>query len=452
MRHGLERLFCILVISVLSVGFSQSVDEWYQPGDYEGRTLNVVISASKTANSLGEVYNELTASFEDATGATVNLIPVPENQMYNQVRLSLLSGACPYDMMETGAGGAKDYGLSGFLEPLPTPPDIDDFFEGDVNQYSIDNELYGMPLYSDTNLLYWRTDLFEEAGLDPNRPPQTYDEFREYAQRLTVDANGKRADEEGFDPNNVEVWGSAFKGSQNLASTWEWYNYLYAWGGDVFDEDYNITVNEPAAVDSLKWVVDNYREYGIYPPGILNFDYTEFQTLFLEGKIAMAINWPYMYEVVQDPESSKVVGKVAVGRKPMQVTHGGNVGGWSMNVFKDCPNQDIAVDFAKWFARPEAARMYAGVGIVPVRKSVLSEVAAEEGQPWQAIQENLVDGQMVSALATGESWMPIEQVLQVAIQRSLTGEATPQQALDQAAEEIAGILDENGFYTDVLGR
>lgn len=452
MRHSLERLFCILVISVLSVGFSQSVDEWYQPGDYEGRTLNVVINAGRTTEPLGEVYNELTASFEDATGATVNLIPIPENQMYNQVRLSLLSGACPYDMMETGAGGAKDYGLSGFLAPLPTPPDIDDFFEGDVNQYSIDGELYGMPLYSDTNLLYWRTDLFEEAGLDPNRPPQTYDEFREYAQRLTVDANGKRADEEGFDPNNVEVWGSAFKGSQNLASTWEWYNYLYAWGGDVFDEDYNITVNEPAAVDSLQWVVDNYREYGIYPLGILTFDYTEFQTLFLEGKIAMAINWPYMYELVQDPESSKVVGKVAVGRKPMQVTHGGNIGGWSMNVFKDCPNQDIAVDFAKWFARPEATRMYAGVGNVPVRKSVLSEVAAGEGQPWQAIQENLVDGQMVSALATGESWMPIEQVLQVAIQRSFTGEATPQQALDQAAEEIAGILDDNGFYTDVLGR
>lgn len=452
MRIPIGRVLLIVTAVAASVGFAQSADDWYLPGDYEGRTLDVVINASKTTQPIGDVYNLLAASFAEATGATVNLIPIPENQMYNQVRLSLLSGQCTYDMMETGAGGAKDYGLSGFLAPLPTPPDIGDFFEGDVDQYSIDGVLYGMPLYSDTNLIFWRTDLFEEAGFDPTRPPQTYTEFREYAKRLTVDTNGRRADEEGFDPNNIAVYGSAFKGSQNLASTWEWYNYLYAWGGAVFDGEYNVTVNEPAAVESLQWVVDNYREHNIYPSDIVSYDYSEFHTLFLEGRMAMAINWPYMYELAQDPEMSKVVGNVAVGRKPMQETHGGNIGGWSMNVFAGCPNQDIATDFAKWFARPEAARMYADVGIVPIRKSVLGQVADEEGQPWHAIQENLVDGQMVQALATGESWLPIEQVLQIAIQRSLIGEVTPQEALDRAAEQIEEILTDNGFYTDVLGR
>lgn len=449
----MNRLYrlCLMGVVVLQIALAQDAAEWYTPGKHDGVTLNVVINASHTTPPQDKIYEELRTSFEAATGATLNFVAIPENEMYNKVRLSLLSGQCTYDAMETGAGGAKDYGLSGFLSPLPTPPDVADMFEGDVNQYSINGELYGMPMYSDTNILFWRTDLFEAAGLDPSKPPTTYEEFRDYAMKLTTDVNGKHPGEEGFDPDNVAVYGSAFKGTQGLASTWEWYNYLYAFDGEVFDGDYNVIVDQQPAIDSLQWVVDNYKA-GIYPPDTITFDYSEFHTLFIQGKVAMAINWPYMYGLVQDPAQSQVVDKVAIGRKPQGVRHGGNIGGWSFNVFKDCPNQEAAIDLAKWFARPEASEMYADASLVPVRKSVLDARAKEEGQPWTAILENMGDGQMVSALATGESWMPIENALQVAIQKSLIGEVTPAEALAEAAEEIRTILDDNGFYTDILGR
>jgi multiple sugar transport system substrate-binding protein len=452
--------WCFIFLSALSIlgavivqsAFAQDASAWYQPGKHEGVTLNVVLNASHANAPYDEIYGQLKTQFEELTGATITFVPISENEMYTKVRLALLAGQCTYDAMETGAGGAKDYGLSGFLAPLPTPPDVADMFEGDVNQYSVDGELYGMPMFADTNILFWRTDLFEEAGLDPNQPPTTYQEFRDYAIKLTKDANGKSPGDEGFDPNNVVVWGAAFKGSQKLASTWEWYNYLYAFDGEVFDKDYNVIVDQQPAIDSLQWVVDNFRKYNIYPPDTINFDYSEFHTLFTEGKVAMAINWPYMWGLVQDPEQSKVVDKVAIGRKPEGVRHGGNIGGWSFNVFKDCPNQAAAIDLAKWMASPEAGQLYAGVSLVPVRKSILEAKAAEEGQPWQAIAENLQDGQMVSALATGESWMPIENALQVAIQKSLIGDMEPADALKEAAVEIRQILDDNGFYTDILGR
>ncbi len=428
---------------------AQSGNAWYQPAKYSGVTLNVVINASHVAEPYGNMYRNLADGFEKASGAKVNLVPIPENEMYTKVRLSLLAGQCTYDAMETGAGGAKDYGLSGFLSDLPTPPDVKDMFPGDVAQYSIDGKLYGMPMYSDTNLIYWRTDLFKAAGLDPTRPPRTYTEFTEYAKKLTQDTNGKRMGEPGFNPNSIAVYGSAFKGAQNLASTWEWYNYLYAFGGDVFNSKYDITVNEPRAVNSLKWVVDNYRTAKIYPSDTTSFDYTEFHTLFIQGKVAMAINWPYMYSLVQDPKMSKVVDKVSVGRKPAQVTRGGNIGGWSFNVFKGCKNVLAATDLAKWMASPSAAQSYANAGLVPVRRSILAAKAKKEGQPWLAVQQNLADGKMVSALATGESWLPIEDVLAKAIQESMLGKATPKAALDKAAVDIKAILDKNGFYKNI---
>lgn len=440
----------VAVVGVISafVAIAQTgIDTFYTPKKYPGTTLNVVVSASHLGEPYGPMYRQLASGFEKASGAKVNLVPVSESDMYNKVRLSLIAGQCTYDAMETGAGGAKDYGMSGFLAALPTPPDVSNFFKGDVNQYSIDGKLFGMPMYSDTNLIFWRTDLFKAAGL-PDRPPRTYTEFTQWAIRLTEDTNGKHPGEAGFDPNSIAIYGSVYKGN-TLASTWEWYNYLFAFGSDVFDSKWNITVNDARAVNSLKWLTDNYRVAKIYPADTLTYNYSEFHTLFAQGKVAMAINWPYMWSILQNPAQSKVVGKVAVGRKPAQVKRGGNIGGWSFNVFEKCPNKAAAIDLAKWMASPAASEAYSKASLVPVRKSVLAAKAKSEGQPWVAISENMPDGRMVTPIGTGESWMPIEEVLQIAIQESMTGKSTPKAALDKAAAGIKTILDKNGFYKNM---
>ena len=429
----------------------QEVQDFYTPGDFSGQTLDVVINASYVSREYAMENARL--KFEELSGATVNYIPLPENQMYDQVRLELATQSGAYDMMHTGAGGAKEYGLGDFLIPLPTPPDIDDFYAGDVAQYSIGGELYGMPFVADTNILYWRTDLFEEAGLDPNDPPETYDELREYALLLTTDVNGNHPGDEGFDPNNIEVYGIGFKGVAGLASSWEWYNYLYAFGGDLFDEDYNVIVDSPEAIASLQWVVDNFREYNIYPADTPTYDYTEYHTLFLQGRMAMAINWPYMYSMAQDPEQSNVVGQVAIGRKPGQVTHGGNIGGWSWNVFQMSDNQDLAIAFANWMSSPDVAMALAErYGFASARASVAELMTEIDPVLYGAIAANQADGRSVAWQDAGPSWLAIEDIQSQAIQEALIGAKTPEEALMDAKAEIVEILDDNEFYTELLPR
>jgi ABC-type glycerol-3-phosphate transport system substrate-binding protein len=425
---------------------------YYTPGRFDGQEMNVVANASHfSTDASREAMESLRTRFEELTGAKVNYVPLPENEMYDKVRLELSTSSGQYCMMETGAGGAKDYGLSGFLLALPMPPDVYDFYEGDVAQYSIGGELYGMPKVADTNLLYWRTDLFEAAGLDPTKPPQTYDEFREYAIKLTTDTSGRHPGDEGFDPNNIDVYGSAFKGTAGLASTWEWYNYLYAFGGDLMDAEYQPTLNSPEAVESLQWVVDNFRTHNIYPADTPTYDYTEFHTLFIQGRVAMAVNWPYMWSMVQDPAQSQVVDKVMVGRKPGEATHGGNIGGWSWNVFEMCKTPELATAFAKWMGSPDASLAYAEAGIGnPVRKSVAALMAEKDPVLYAAINENLADGRGVKWLDTGPSWMEIEKAQYQAIQQALIGEKEPQAALDEANQAALDILTRNKFYTDLL--
>jgi multiple sugar transport system substrate-binding protein len=430
---------------------SEEVQAYYMPGDYAGQSLDVVLNASFFNDpASANVLNAGKSMFEEMTGATVNYIPLPENQMYDQVRLEMSTNSGAYDMMHTGAGGAKDYGLSGFLLPLPMPPDADDFFQGDLRQYMVAETLYGLPMITDTNILFWRTDLFEAAGLDPARPPQTYEELREYAIRLTTDVNGLHPGEEGFDPNNIDVYGFGFKGVAGLASSWEWYNYLYAFGGDLMDDEFNVTIDSPEAVASLQWVVDNFREFGIYPADTTTYDYTEFHTLFIQGKMAMAINWPYMWSLIQNPDQSVVVDQVAVGRKPGEVTHGGNIGGWSWNVFTMSDTPELAIAFAKWMSSPDFSLAWGRAGRAPVRASVGEVLSQEDPILTAAIAVNQADGRGVDWLSTGPSWMSIEAVQHQAIQEALIGAKTPEQALADARAEIEQILQDDGFYEEIL--
>lgn len=426
---------------------SDAVKAYYIPEKkFEGMSINV-----PKENVENDIEKGCREKFEELSGAKVNVISFPKQKdMLDAINLALATNSGEFDVMTSGAGGAKEYGLGGHLNPLPTPPDIDDFYTGDINQYSIGGKLMGIPSIADTNILYWRTDLFEQAGLDPNKPPKTYSELTEYAKLLTIDKNGKNSTEEGFDKNNIDIYGYGFRGEASLASPWQWYNYLFAFGGDLFDSEYNIIIDQPESVASLQWVVDNYRVHNIMPADTPVYDYGAFHTLFIQGKMAMAVNWPYMYGMSQDPEQSNVVGKVAVGRKPMEVRHAGNMGGWSWSVLKMSQKQELAEAYAKWNGNPDMA-VYNAVlrGNAPARKSATERMIEENPVIAGAIAQNLPDNMGVKWIDTGPSWMALEKETWKFIQFALTGEKTPEQALKDAKVEMEKILKRDRFYEEI---
>jgi ABC-type glycerol-3-phosphate transport system substrate-binding protein len=210
-------------------------------------------------------------------------------------------------------------------------------------------------------------------------------------------------------------------------------------------------LNSPESVAALSWVVDNFRTEKIYPADIVTYDYTEFHTLFYQGKVAMAINWPYMWGQAQDPAQSTVVDKVGVGLKPKQAAYGGEIGGWSWNVFRMSKNQDAAIAFAKWMSSPKAGEAYAGAASWnPVRKSISVLVAEKDPVLAGAIAANQESGRSVRWLDTGPSWTEIEKVVYESIQRGLIGDGDPQGILDDANEQVKEILEKNKFYEELL--
>ncbi|MES4785598.1 MAG: ABC transporter substrate-binding protein, partial [Nitrospiraceae bacterium] len=90
---------------------------------------------------------------------------------------------------------------------------------------------YGLPYDGGSMALFYNKDLFKAAGLKDLDPetPATWDEILNLARQLTLDMNGKRPGESGFDPRRIKQYGL------NPAQ-WAFQAYIYAWGGEVIDE------------------------------------------------------------------------------------------------------------------------------------------------------------------------------------------------------------------------
>jgi len=118
---------------------------------------------------------------------------------------------------------------------------------GMVQVLSWEGKLYGVPWNADWVSLWYNTDMFQEAGLDPNDPPADLEELREYAVKLTVRDNGK-----------VTRSGISIRGHTGGAGqTDKWINFLTAKGGSLFDAQMTKTlVNNPAGVAGLQYYLD----------------------------------------------------------------------------------------------------------------------------------------------------------------------------------------------------
>ena len=139
-------------------------------------------------------------------------------------------------------------------------------------------KVYGIPTGIDDRAMFYNRKLFREAGLDPNKPPQTWEELQVVAKKLTKTRKDGSFEQIGFIPN----WGNSWL-------------YLYAWQNDgefMSQDGRTCTLDAPANVGALKYMTDFYDMLGGYDK--VNIFQSGFQSNeqdpFFTGKIAMVVN------------------------------------------------------------------------------------------------------------------------------------------------------------------
>lgn len=153
-------------------------------------------------------------------------------------------------------------------------------------------EQYAVPLDVHMHGLYYNKELYNESGIA--NPPMTGDELIATAQKLTIDNNGKRADEEGFDENNIIQYGLGF--SMNHHVFYQIYALLNQQGHNPFTEDMKaVDLDEDKMTNAIAFLQDLVFKYKVVPKG-------EKSPVddFMGGKVAMFIDGPWQMPKLED--------------------------------------------------------------------------------------------------------------------------------------------------------
>jgi multiple sugar transport system substrate-binding protein len=153
-----------------------------------------------------------------------------------------------------------------------------------------------------------------------------------------------------------------------------------------------------------------------------------------EGTYAMIIDGPWMVDIYKNNYPDFQVNFAPIPTGP-QGTTSSVVGGEDVVVLAGSKNQEAAMKWAAYLLSPEAQKMMAEVGQMPT----LASLAGDPSMPpyFAVFQEQLKTAQ---ARVPHPKWGDMDNAINNAYQRMLKGEQTPQQALDQAADEINALL------------
>ncbi|MYL34343.1 extracellular solute-binding protein [Pontibacillus yanchengensis] len=404
------------------------------------KTLTVLVEGGSPAY---QVATETKDEFKEETGYEVKIEAVPYTGVYDKLKAEVASRAGAFDVATIDILWFP--ALSSGLLPLDdvvTDDVQDDLFNGLVSGGTYNDTTYGMPVWTNAKNLIYRKDLFndeankeafkEEYGYEL-QPPKDWEQYRDVAKFFTKDNDGD---------GQVDQYGTTVFGANNGDSVASWLDHAAQAGADplVVGDDGEVLVNNEPYVEALELLTTMLNEDQSVPKGALEMASAETAELFWSGKSAMMLAWGHFYVPSNDPEKSEVAGKV--GSAPMiagDAGIGAVPGPWYQVVPKSTKNPEMAKKYIEFLY--EKNELYMETLGVAARKSVFEEYGKKEGYEHLAPLQETLSAEQTQNRPKIKEWQQIEsEALIPAVQYALSGEKTPQEALDWAAEVIKGIL------------
>jgi len=299
--------------------------------------------------------------------------------------------------------------------------DLKDFYPALLNAGSYDGKTYGLPVSTNNLELFYNKELFTKAGLDPNKPPTTWDELRAYAKQCANPGEGIAGMELFTEPGE--------------GLTWQYQVYLWQSGGDFLNAD-----NTAAAFNS-----DAGKQALTFWTDLLNVDKSAPLTTwgqFGQGSACMAMDGSWMVGIWSaDPPFDFGTATMPIPTGGQQAT---NMGGEQLVIFsKDAAKQAAAAKFMAWLTGTETQISWdQQTGFMPVRTSVASSqtyldwINTNEPRllPFVEQQANAHNRPAVT------NYPEISDAFSRELERALLGEATPAEALAAAEKAVNDLL------------
>lgn len=172
------------------------------------------------------------------------------------------------------------YNLTGFIA-REAPGFMDAWYPGVVESLSYQGNVYGLGANYQGMVLMWNKRLFAAAGLDPEKPPQTWDEFLAYAKALTRDRDGD---------GRIDTWGFGTVGRVDPGFKLRFSPVLFSHGGVYLTPDYKCAlINSTAAREAFRFFVELFTVNGVIPPGVTDMSPGRVREQFAAETVAMIL-------------------------------------------------------------------------------------------------------------------------------------------------------------------
>jgi multiple sugar transport system substrate-binding protein len=396
---------------------------------FAGKTISLV-----TANHpWAEAIKPLLPDFEKETGIKVNVESFFEDQLTQKLTVQFTSGSATPDVfMYRPLQEGKLFYKNGWLQPLDEYAqkakdyDFNDFSKSSIGSTTVDAKLAGIPIITEQEILYYRKDLLQKAGI---AVPKTLDELTAAVKKL-------------HDPKN-EMYGFVARGQRSPLVT-QVSSFLYSEGADFTTGD-KASINTPEALKAFTTYGTLLKDYS--PPGVLNMSWPQAFGIFAQGKVAFLTDANSLYQNATDPTKSKISDQVGfavfpggkAGSKPYSITS------WGLAMNTKSANKEATWAFIQWASSKDIVLKTQQKGNPGARASVWDKPEGTTGFPAELvpiIKESAktgVDHDRPTVISVGEARDAVGEI----VQKVMTGETNLQPVADKANQALQTIMDKD---------
>jgi len=313
---------------------------------------------------------------------------------------------------------------------VKTPEDkawFEGFYPGFMENARLKGKTYAIPFQRSTPVLYWNKAAFQEAGLDPDKGPTSWQEMLDFAKKLTKKDSG----------GNVTQWGLEIPSDGN--TSWLFTGLTTANGVRLANADGNKTnFDDPRVVEALQFFLDLSKTQGVQPSGLTSWGTAPRD--FLEKKLAMI--WQTTGNLTNIKANASFPFGVAM--LPKKAQFGAPTGGGNFYIFKGISpeKQAMAFKFVKFMTQPERAAAWSiATGYVATSPAAYATDVMKTyiaGFPQASVARDQL--QYAVPEITVHEGQRVMKVFNDNLQAALTGGKTPEAAMKDAQREADRIL------------
>jgi len=422
-KHWLLMVSIIALLVVLA-GCAVPVQET-QPVAEEGPVTMTFL----TRNSNESIVRQLVDVWNGSHDNQIEVTVVPATDFVTKFGTMLASGSPP-DIVAVDLIFVPQFAAAGQMtditEKAKALPYFDQLSPSHIRLSTYEDKIYALPFNAEGSVLFWNKDLFEQAGLDPESPPTTWDEIYEAAK--AINALGD------------DIYGFYFSGACAGCNAFTFLPLIWATGGDVLSEDgMTATLDDPAVKEALEFYRKMWEE-GLIPPGSVADTGPEFLNTYVGGKIGMQGLGVFAITPLKTGDEPFDFGVTFLPGKDGGVSS--FAGGDSIGIPAGSRYADQAFEFIEWLTSDDVQlEQYAANFSLPIRTDLADNQYFQEDPRFTTAAEAMALGRTPYSLVYNALFNdangPWLKMLQTAI---FDGEIDA--AISTAQEEFTKVITE----------